>query len=75
MAQYIAVRALSRSTSIRVVNSAGAQVKLSPTADTVIDLDLGTNRRALANHSAVGQYIVSAANASANAGVALPADT
>jgi predicted polyphosphate/ATP-dependent NAD kinase len=75
MAQYVGVRALSRSTAIRVVNSAGAQVKLTPTADTVIDLDLATNRRALANHSAIGQFIVTAANDQVNGNVALPTDT
>lgn len=75
MAQYVGVRALSRSTNIRVVNSTGAQVKLSPTADTVIDLDRADNRRALANHSAVGQYIVTAANDQVNGNVALPTDT
>ena len=41
----------------------GAPIKLSPTSDVVIDLDNVENRRALARHSAVGQYIVSAANA------------
>lgn len=47
------------------------QVKLSPTVDTIVDLDITANRRALAQHSAIGQYIVTAANASIH-GVALP---
>lgn len=75
MAQYVAVRALNRSSSIRVRDRNDNKVTLSPTVDTVIDLDLASNRRALARHSAVGQYIVSAANAQTGANVALPADT
>lgn len=40
----------------------GRIVKLTPTADVVIDVDRPTNLRALAHHSAIGQYIVTAAN-------------
>lgn len=40
----------------------GQNVKLSPTVDTIVDLDNPTNRRALGNHSAFGQFIVTAAN-------------
>lgn len=74
MAQYIAVRALHRSALIPVVNSDGDRVKLSTESDTVLDLDRADNRRALAHHSAIGQYVVSAANASTGA-TALDANT
>lgn len=74
MAQYVAVRALHRSANIRLVNSAGNPVKLTPTTDVVVDLDLATNRRALNKHTSVGQYIVTAANAF-DATVALPTNT
>jgi hypothetical protein len=62
MARFVYVRALNRSANVRVVNSAGAKVKLTPTDDTRIDLDLATNRRSLARHSAVGQWIISQAD-------------
>jgi hypothetical protein len=62
MARYVYVRALNRSASVRVTNSAGNQVKLSPTTDTLIDLDLASNRRSLGRHSAIGQYIVTQAD-------------
>jgi hypothetical protein len=75
MAQYVAVRAISRSANIRVKNSAGDQVKLTPTTDVIIDLDDASNRRQLARHTAIGQYVVSAVNAKVGANVALPADT
>lgn len=74
MAQYIAVRALNRSSQVRVINSAGTKVKLSPTVDTVIDLDLASNRRELEHHATYGQFIVTAANAD-DGGVALPANS
>lgn len=74
MAQYVAIRALNRSSSVRVVNSAGTKVELSPTVDTIVDLDLASNRRELSRHGAIGQYIVTAANASDN-GVALPSNS
>lgn len=67
MAQYVAVRALSRSPKIRVINSAGNPVALSTTTDTVLDLDLSTNRVALNHHRSIGQFIISATNASAGA--------
>lgn len=63
MSQYISVRALNRSSSVRVVNSFGDNVELSTTADTVLDLDLASNRRSLARHSAIGQYVVSGTSA------------
>jgi hypothetical protein len=53
----------------------GLPVKLSATVDVIIDVDKVDNRKALARHSSIGQYIVSAANASTGAGVALPSDT
>lgn len=40
----------------------GGQSKLSPTTDVILDIDSAANRRALAHHSAVGQYVVTAAN-------------
>lgn len=49
--------------AVASINRVGRIVKLSTTVDTVIDLDRPTNVRALANHSAIGQYIVTAANA------------
>ena len=63
MAQYIAVRALNRSSNVRVINSDGDKVKLSTTADTVVDASDTAALRELARHSAIGQYIVTAANA------------
>lgn len=74
MAQYVAIRALNRSSSVRVVNSAGAKTELSPTVDTIVDLDLASNRRELTRHGAIGQYIVTAANAT-DGGVALPSNS
>lgn len=62
MARYVWVRALNRSASVRVKNSTGNNVKLSPTTDTLIDLDLTTNRRSLGRHSAIGQWIVTQAD-------------
>ena len=75
MAQYVGVRALNRSSQIRVVDQNGNKVKLTPTTDTIIDLDLASNRQSLSNHASVGQFIVSAANARVGANVALPSDT
>lgn len=75
MAQYVGIRALNRSSQIRVVDQAGNKVKLTPTADVVIDLDLASNRQALSQHASIGQFIVSAANARTGANVALPSDT
>lgn len=74
MAQIVAIRALNRSSNVRVVNSAGTKVKLSTTADTLVDLDLSSNRRELTRHGAIGQYIVTAANAD-DGGVALPSNS
>ncbi|WP_156027816.1 hypothetical protein [Candidatus Solirubrobacter pratensis] len=74
MAQHVAVRALNRSANIKVVDRTGATVKLTPTTDVVVDLDLATNRRALNRHAAVGQWIVTAGNAN-DGGVALPANS
>lgn len=75
MTQFVGVRSLSRTSRIRLIDKDGNKVTLSSTADTVVDLDRVDNRKALAHHSTVGQWIVSAANASTGAGVALPADT
>lgn len=44
------------------VETVGRNVVLSTTEDTIIDLDRTSNQRALAKHSAIGQYIVTAAN-------------
>jgi hypothetical protein len=44
------------------VETVGRNVGLSTTEDTVIDLDRPSNQRALAKHSAIGQYVVTAAN-------------
>lgn len=79
MAQYVALRALSRTVKIRVKDSSGSRVTLSNVNDTVVDLDDVEVRRALGHHSAIGQYVVSAANASVNndggAVEALPANS
>lgn len=75
MAQFVAIRALNRSANVRVIDQSGAEVKLTPTTDTIVDLDLASNRQRLSRHAAVGQYIVSAANAATGANVALPTDT
>ena len=65
MAQFVAVRALHRGLKLRVTDLNGNQQMLSPTTDIVIDIDRADNRRALAHHASIGQYIVSAANATA----------
>ncbi len=44
------------------VETVGRNVALSTTEDTVIDLDRSSNQRALAKHSAIGQFVVTAAN-------------
>lgn len=51
-----------------------ANTKLTTTVDTLVNLDIATNRRELARHSAIGQYIVTASNAT-DGGVALPANS
>lgn len=71
MAQVVAIRALNRGVRIRVKNTAGNLVTISNTADTLVDLDDVATRRALGHHSSIGQYIVTAANAT-DGGVALP---
>lgn len=58
MARYITVRALNRTAKVRVTNSDGNTVTLSPTADTTVDIDDAAVRRQLARHSSIGQYIV-----------------
>jgi hypothetical protein len=75
MAQFVALRALNRSSNVRVLDQSGNEVLLTPTVDTIVDLDLASNRQRLSRHGAVGQYIVSAANARTGANVALPTDT
>lgn len=74
MAQIVALRTLSRGVRIRIKNQAGVKVTLSPTVDTVVDLDDVDVRRTLANHGAIGQYTVTACNAN-DGGVALPANS
>lgn len=74
MAQHVALRALNRSANVRLVDRTGAKVKLSTTVDTIVDLDLASNRRELSRHGAIGQYIVTATNATDN-GVALPSNS
>lgn len=74
MAQIVAIRALNRSSQIRLKNQAGTVVKLSTTVDTVVDLDDAAVRRELLRHSSIGQYIVTAANAN-DGGVALPSNS
>lgn len=74
MAQYVALRALNRSAKVRIKNSAGTRVSLSTTVDTVVDLDDPDVRRQLGHHSAIGQYIVTAAN-DFDGAVALPTNT
>lgn len=44
------------------VVASGRNVKLSTTVDTVVDLDRASNVRSLRQHSAIGQYIITAAN-------------
>lgn len=56
------------------IETVGRKVKLSPTVDTVIDLDRPTNQRALNRHNAIGQWIVTATNADIG-GDALPANS
>lgn len=73
MAQYVALRALNRSARVRIKNSAGNNVVLSQTADTIVDLDDKAVQRALQRHSSIGQFITAAANGN-DGGVALPAN-
>jgi hypothetical protein len=40
----------------------GGNTKLSPLVDTVLDVGSAVNRRALARHGSIGQYVVTAAN-------------
>lgn len=63
MAQYVAIRALNRSSNVRVLDKDGAEAKLSTDTGTVVDLDLASNRRRLSRHGAIGQWVVIAANA------------
>lgn len=65
MAQLVAIRSLVRRVGFRVKNVDGDWVRPSATEDVIIDLDDAENRRQLAHHSAIGQFVVSAANASA----------
>jgi hypothetical protein len=58
MARYITVRALNRSAKVRVKNSSGATVVLSPTTDTTVDISDAAVLRQLGRHSAIGQYVV-----------------
>ena len=58
MARFITLRALHRSTRVRVKNSNGDLVQLSTTSDTTVDVDDADVRRALGHHLAIGQYLV-----------------
>lgn len=71
MATYIGVRALNRSSDIRLIDRTGTKVTCTPTHTVVIDFDLPSNRKELAHHSALGQVVVVAANNTAG-GSALP---
>lgn len=61
MSTIITVRALNRSSSVRVTDANGNQTELSPTVDTPVDVDSSAGRRSLAHHSAFGQYVVTGA--------------
>jgi hypothetical protein len=74
MAQYIAVRALNRSSNVRIINSDGDKVKLTTTSDEVVDVSDPKQLRELARHSYVGQWIVTASNDSSGV-VSLPANS
>ena len=58
MALVVGLRTLSRGVRIRVKNTNGDKVTLSPTTTTNVDLDDVEVRRSLANHGAIGQYLV-----------------
>jgi len=59
MALVVGLRTLSRGVRIRVKeNGTGNKVTLSPTVTTNVDLDDVEVRRSLANHGAIGQYLV-----------------
>lgn len=73
-AQHVAVRALNRSSQVRLVNASGNKVTLTPKADVIVDLDLASNRRELARHSAIGQWIVTASHGNIHT-VDLPANS
>lgn len=78
MATFVGIRALNRSSRVRVsaVDSTGAslgQQAVLPTVTTIVDLDDTRTRRDLAHHSSTGQYIVVAANAFVGT-TALPAN-
>jgi len=60
--------------TVNVTQLSGPGVKLSTTVDTLVDLDNVVNRRALARHSAIGQFIVTSANNN-DGGTALPANS
>jgi hypothetical protein len=55
--------------------SASGLVTLSPTLDAVVDLDDVKVRRALGQHRAIGQYVVTAANNSTASAGTLPANS
>ena len=60
--------------AITAISLLTANTKLTTTVDTLINLDVASNRRELARHSAIGQYIVTASN-SYDGAVALPANS
>lgn len=72
--QYVSLRALSRGVRIRVKNSGGSLVNLKNNADTVVDVNDVYNRKALAHHGAIGQFIVTGANGFTGT-TALPTNT
>jgi hypothetical protein len=58
MPVHVALRALNRSTKVRVKRQGdGVLVNLSPTKDTIVDVTDPVNRRQLAKHGAIGTYI------------------
>lgn len=59
MPVHVALRALNRSTKVRVKRqSDGAKVQLSPVKDTIVDVSDPVNRRALSAHGAIGTFVV-----------------
>lgn len=63
MAQLVSVRALNRARNVRVKDSDDVWVTLSPTVDTVVDLDDAATRKSLSSHHSIGQWVVTGVEA------------
>lgn len=82
MAQYLGLRSLWRSVKVRVIDAqTGKPVDLSPTRDTIVDIDNAYNKRQWQRHAALGTILTTATNntittvASGSILTTLPANT